>query len=204
MKKFTFLVALIMIIASMYSSLKAQWNISGSDIYNSNAGNVGVGTAGATNASSLLEVRSTTKGVLIPRMTKAQRDAIVSPATGLLIYQTNNSPAFYFFDGSAWTKIATGSGGANKNLSNLTAATAVNIDLLPGTAGTLDLGSSANRWKDIYLNGTVYMGGSPVIRTTVPASVIAFGFEAGLNNTTGGSNSAFGYRALKRKQFRQL
>ena len=40
-----------------------------------------------------------------PRMTQTQRDAIASPATGLLIYQTDNTPGFYY-DGAAWTAIS--------------------------------------------------------------------------------------------------
>ena len=64
------------------------------------SGSTGIGTA-TPNASALLEVKSTTKGILTPRMTQAQRDAIASPATGLLIYQTDNTPNFYFFN--VWT-----------------------------------------------------------------------------------------------------
>ena len=61
------------------------------------------------NASSVLELRSTTKGFLPPRMNLVQRDAIASPASGLLIYQTDNAPGFYYFDGTNW--MAVGSGG---------------------------------------------------------------------------------------------
>jgi hypothetical protein len=50
---------------------------------------MGVNSSGAAPAtSSILDVSSTTKGLLIPRMTSAQRDAIVSPANGLMIYNT--------------------------------------------------------------------------------------------------------------------
>ncbi len=64
----------------------------------------------APNASSLLDITSTTKGVLIPRMTKTQRDAILTPATGLMIYQTNSTPGFYFYNGAAWTAVTTKGG----------------------------------------------------------------------------------------------
>src|SRR5580765_1958317 len=67
-------------------------------------GAAGIGTT-LPNASSLLEIKSTSKGLLISRMTKTQRDAIASPATGLLIYQTNSTPGFYYYDGSAWTAV---------------------------------------------------------------------------------------------------
>ena len=68
--------------------------------------NVGINDTGATpDASAALDVRSTKRGILVPRMTKAQRDAITSPATSLLIYQTDNTPGFYYYTGSAWTGI---------------------------------------------------------------------------------------------------
>lgn len=62
---------------------------------------VGIGTTNP-DPSSLLDITDTTKGVLVPRMTQAQRNAIVAPATGLLIYQTNNTPGFYYYNGTAW------------------------------------------------------------------------------------------------------
>jgi hypothetical protein len=52
--------------------------------------------------SAILDVQSTEKGMLVPRMTQAQRNAISSPGSGLLIYQTDNTPGFYYYSGSAW------------------------------------------------------------------------------------------------------
>jgi len=57
------------------------------------------------DASSALEIESTTGGILIPRLTETQRDAISAPATGLMIYQTDQTAGFYFYDGNVWTKI---------------------------------------------------------------------------------------------------
>lgn len=70
-------------------------------------GSAGIGTI-TPNASSILEMQSTTKGMLVPRMTAKQRNAIASPATGLLIYQTDGTAGFYFYNGTAWTAIAGG------------------------------------------------------------------------------------------------
>ncbi len=53
-------------------------------------GQVGIGTA-SPHGSAMLDVESSTKGLLIPRMTTAQRDAIASPATGLMVYNTTLS-----------------------------------------------------------------------------------------------------------------
>ena len=61
--------------------------------------NVGINT-NTPDASAALDISSTTQGVLVPRMTKAQRDIIATPATGLLVYQTDNTPGFYFFNGN--------------------------------------------------------------------------------------------------------
>jgi hypothetical protein len=54
------------------------------------AGNVGIGTS-APDASALLDVTSTTGGILFPRMTSTQRDAIGSPANGLVLYNTTTN-----------------------------------------------------------------------------------------------------------------
>jgi len=62
---------------------------------------VGVGTA-TPDASAALDITSTTKGLLIPRMTETQRDAISPAATGLMIYQTDGTAGFYYYNGSSW------------------------------------------------------------------------------------------------------
>jgi hypothetical protein len=66
------------------------------------AQSMGISSTSITpDASSILEIRTTTKGVLIPRMTKAERDLINFPANGLMIYNTSAS-RFNFYNGSAW------------------------------------------------------------------------------------------------------
>jgi hypothetical protein len=116
-------------------------------------GSVGIGTT-APATSALLEVRSTTKGVLLPRMTATQRAAIASPAIGLLVYQTDGTRGFYAFDGSVWkTLTPTTSGFALRTLDNLT-TTAVNVNLNPKYANKLTLGSSTMNWAHLYLGGT--------------------------------------------------
>lgn len=53
----------------------------------------------------MLDVQSTNKGVLIPRMTKAQRVSIDSPTAGILVFQTDATSGFYFFSGSVWSMV---------------------------------------------------------------------------------------------------
>ena len=68
-----------------------------------NAVNVGIGTA-TPNASSILDLTSTAKALTLPRMTKAQRDAIVSPIAGMIIYQIDNIPGLRTFSGVSWMR----------------------------------------------------------------------------------------------------
>ena len=61
---------------------------------------VGIGTTNP-DTSSILDITSTTQGVLTPRMTTVQRNAISSPAEGLLVFDTDES-VFYFYNGGSW------------------------------------------------------------------------------------------------------
>jgi len=73
---------------------------------------VAINTTGAVPvASSMLNITSTTSGLLIPRMTLAQKTAIVAPATGLLVYQTNGAIGFYYWDGTAWIQLTSAPSG---------------------------------------------------------------------------------------------
>ncbi|MCX6304060.1 MAG: hypothetical protein NT040_03740 [Bacteroidetes bacterium] len=58
----------------------------------------------APHASAMLEVKSTSRGFLLPRMNFASRPA--APATGLAIYQLDAGPGVYFYDGTAWQKMS--------------------------------------------------------------------------------------------------
>jgi hypothetical protein len=66
--------------------------------------------ANTPNTSAVLDVYSTTKGLLVPRMTQVQRTAIASPASGLLVYQTDGTSGFYYYTGAVWVTIASGIG----------------------------------------------------------------------------------------------
>jgi hypothetical protein len=110
-------------------------------------GSVGIGTT-SPNASSLLDISSTTKGVLVPRMTTAERNAISSPATGLLVYD-NTLNAFYFYNGSAW---ATMGGGGSGTVTSI----ATTSPILGGTittSGTISI-QQADASKDGYISVT--------------------------------------------------
>lgn len=67
---------------------------------------IGIGTQNP-NSSAMLDISSTNKGLLIPRMTTAQRNAIVSPATGLMVFD-NETNSFWYYDGNSWSSMAGG------------------------------------------------------------------------------------------------
>ena len=62
---------------------------------------VGIGTS-TPDASALLDLHSTEKGLLIPRMTEGQRLGITNPATGLWVYDVTKNH-MYYFNGTVWT-----------------------------------------------------------------------------------------------------
>ena len=93
------------------------------------AQNVGINVDGSTpDNSAMLHIKSITHGILIPRLSDAQRNAIPSPATGLLIYNTTTNK-FNFYNGSGWYEIA------STFLSSTTGATAPGGGLAINTGG---------------------------------------------------------------------
>jgi trimeric autotransporter adhesin len=155
---------------------------------------VGIGTPNP-NSSAALEVNSTNKGLLIPRMTQSERDAIGTPSTGLILYQTNNAPGFYYYNGSAWTSIAGGtngwslSGNVGTDPNNHFIGTTDNKSLIfktnNQTSGIID---PITRNVALGFSAAANNGGS--INTIM-------GSEAFLNNNTGFGNAAIGASALK-------
>ena len=74
--------------------------------FKASAQGVALNTTGAkADTSAMLDIASTSKGLLAPRMTTAQKSAIVTPATGLLIYQTDGTSGFYYYNGTAWVAV---------------------------------------------------------------------------------------------------
>ncbi len=70
---------------------------------------IGIGTT-APNSSSILDVTSSTKGILVPRLTSTQRVSIASPAQSLMVYDTDVDLFYYFsVSNNSWTAINVGS-----------------------------------------------------------------------------------------------
>jgi hypothetical protein len=133
-----------------------------------------INTTGAIAApSAILDVTSTTQGVLVPRMTTAQRNAISSPATGLLIFQTDGTAGFYYYTGSAWS--AVGGGG-----SSLPSGTTGDLLYYNGSAW-VSLAAGANG-KVLVVNGGIPTWApttSLTVGTSYGGGVIAYLLQPG-------------------------
>ncbi len=100
------------------------------------AQNIGIGTA-SPDTSAQLDITSSAKGILIPRMTSAQRSAIGAPAQGLLIYQTDGMVGFYVNRSTIssipnWSLISEGANYwrvANNNANNISNTNPGNVGL---------------------------------------------------------------------------
>lgn len=71
--------------------------------------NVGIGT-NTPDASAILELSNTSKGLLVPRMTGAERVAIAAPANGLLVYDVTDNCFYYFKSGTGWQSLCQAGG----------------------------------------------------------------------------------------------
>ncbi|MDC0231250.1 hypothetical protein OAK19_04730, partial [Aureispira] len=147
------------------------------------------------DASAMLDITSTIKGLLIPRMTEVQKNGISNPANGLLIYQTNGATqGFYFYDGSVsvWKQISSdgdwtvdGSGNmTNANIGTVTVSVDANINGL-----TVGRGSGNQALNSAF-------GNNALANNTTGIRNTAIGYNSLRSNTTGGWNTATGTSAL--------
>ncbi|AWV99852.1 hypothetical protein [Arcticibacterium luteifluviistationis] len=172
--------------------------------------NVGIGTTNPDN-SALLDMQSAEKGLLIPRMTVDQRNAINNPAEGLLIFQTNEEPGFQFFNGSQWSPLS-------PTEAKSVATGDVNGWALDGNATASGTKAAATAASFIGTPGGIPLNfkiGGVTAGTIATTNDIFLGYNSGLNGsgsgtyntglgtntlsslTTGQSNTALGGAALR-------
>ncbi|WP_152558106.1 tail fiber domain-containing protein [Altibacter lentus] len=175
---------------------------------------VGVGTT-TPDASAALDVSSTTAGVLVPRMTEAQRTSIATPATGLLVYQTNNTAGFWFYDGSAWSSLSVpavnpswelqGNVGTSPGTDFMGTADDQDVvfkrnNVLSGRLNANNLSFGVSSMRDLNPAGSsaenTAFGTATLQSLTFASHNSAFGYHALHSNTNGADNSAFGHYAL--------
>jgi hypothetical protein len=176
-----------------------------------------VNTDGSTaNPSAILDIKSTTKGMLVPRMLKSERTAISSPATGLIVYQTGpDSTGQYIYNGSSWEWVQTTAnassssdwklvGNGSTNPSNNFIGTTDNValrfrvfDTWSGqidNSGNTSFGKNAGQSNGSGTNNTG-IGSGALQNTTSGINNTAIGTNALLANISGSNNTAIGYGA---------
>ena len=142
---------------------------------------LGIGTTNPA-ASAALEVSSpgNNKGILIPRLSAAQKDAIANPAEGLLIYQTTAPVGFYYYVGTSWKWIANAtdlsSVGNAATATKLATPRNINGVAFDGSAditvpavtsiSALTLGTSGTDLSSTVANGST----TPVITLNIPTA----------------------------------
>jgi hypothetical protein len=151
---------------------------------------VGIGTSSPDSSARLqIDANAATnaKGFLLPRVTATQKGGIVSPATGLIVYQTDGTQGFYYYDGSSWKLLPSAS-----NAVPYTGATR-SVDL-----GNYDLtvnGITVGRGSGNISSNTA-SGDQALYSNTTGSHNTASGDQALYSNTTGFHNTASGYQAL--------
>lgn len=139
------------------------------------------------NASAALEIESTTKGFLPPRMNQNEMNAIPTPATGLQVYCTTCSPAgLYNFNGTVWSSLVTTNFSTDITVNGVTVGTG-NNNLADNTA----LGVSALKSVERDTLNTA-IGSNSLSKITGGSNNTAIGANAGKNITLGDSNIFIG------------
>lgn len=147
------------------------------------AAQVAINTDSSTpENSAMLDVKSTNRGLLIPRLTSAQRTAIATPANGLMVYDINTA-SFWYFNGSAWQEIGAG---AQNLLSDNDGDTRVEVEQNPD--------EDMIRFTLAATERLSVRPGRLVLGLTNSNSII--GNQAGFDNITGSFNTAFGFGTL--------
>lgn len=106
--------------------------------------NIGINTS-TPAVSSLVDMNSTTRGLLIPRMTTTQRNAITSPASGLMIYNTTTQTIdTYNGTTSAWVSLGGGGSLTDGNKGDITVSSSGTVwDINTGVVGDNELASTS-------------------------------------------------------------
>jgi|GEM_PF-1113335 len=153
----------------------------------------------AADVSALLDVKSTSKGLLIPRMTLAQKNTVSLPATGLLVYQTDGTMGLYVNNGTPavpnWQLIT-----ASSNAWGLTGNTGtVDGTNFIGTTDNIPFTIKVNNQKAgriDHLLGNSFFGYQSGNNTSTGAGNTTNGFNSFYNNVAGSNATAIGYQSM--------
>lgn len=135
------------------------WGLGNSLMTDNNSG-VSLNTTNAVaDPSAILDVTSTSKGVLVPRMTSADRFAIASPAEGLLVYD-NTTQSFWYNSNAGWIQISGGGGGGGS-------WNVLGNDIYNNNTGNVGIGASTPSHK-LTVNGNALISEALGIGMGIP------------------------------------
>ena len=153
----------------------------------------------AANSSAILDVSSSSAGILVPRMTSAQRLVINSPADGLLVFDTSTE-SFWYYKSSTWHQInfdgalVDADGDTKIQIEESSDEDVIRFDI----GGNEYFTMNGPRFNTLNSGSSVFIGESAgAVDDLSDNKNIFIGFEAGKVNTTGFRNIALGVRALK-------
>ena len=165
-------------------------------------GQVAINTSGEiAAASAILDISSSSKGVLIPRLSTNERTTIDSPANGLMVYDTDTDSFWYYYlPYLSWTEIVTT---ASNNLDGLTDGKSYgSSDFLGTSAGRSSTGSNCTGigHAALYANTTgsanIAYGSFSLFENTIGSYNLAAGISSLRENISGSSNIAIGGSSL--------
>ena len=125
---------------------------------NAQTGSVGIGTTNP-NSSAALDIQSTTKGVLIPRMTTAQRNLIATPSAGLLVYD-NTTNSFWFRNATDWVELSDSTNNVWKKNGTTAHTTVTNLGIgtvAPSSQYRVDVLGNARVSQDLFVNRDLWV-----------------------------------------------
>jgi trimeric autotransporter adhesin len=162
---------------------------------------VGIGTQNP-HASAMLDVSSTSKGLLIPRVTEVQKEAIANPATGLLVWQTDGTPGFYYNNGTPqdpkWYMLSTAMDTDWKLTGNN------NVDSATHFLGSINKAPVYFKVRNTFAgqldSGKATFFGYKAGVSAPDKANTAFGTEALSAPSEAGNNTAIGYMAIQKNR----
>lgn len=159
-------------------------------------GSMSIGSGSAANSSALLDLSSTTKGLLPPRMTTTQRDGISSPQAGLVIQNTTTGKLNYY-NGSAWLELSSLTGTETLSAKTMTSPTVnsatLSAPLLSDYQDVTEQGSapsspaSGKRRMYVKTDGKAYLKDSSGIETQLGSGGGGGLYEGGQNTLANNS-----------------
>jgi hypothetical protein len=156
------------------------------------------------DGSAMLDVKSTDKGMLIPRMDSTQRVGIATPATGLLVYQTDGTDGFWFYNGTAWVSLNGSTANIPDAIADADNDTKIQVEkntdddiIRFDMAGTEFFRMDNGRMEVVNTGYSVFIGEGAGANDDLTDNYNVFvGNQAGNSNTTGSNATAIGAGAM--------